>query len=412
MVALAVRYDPAAVRIGLRRLLWGRGIAALGDGLWFTIWAVYFTRILGLSGALVGIGLAAGGAAGLAAAVPLGALADRCSPRRLLVAVTVVRAAAMAGYLLVHGPAPFLAVTVAFAALANGGNAVRTALVAGLVEDNAGRLRTLARQRVAQHVGYALGAGLGAAVLAADRPAAYQLAIAGNAASFLALAALTATLPAPPARARRSASRLALADRPYLAVVGATAVLSLCWAMLSTGLPIWISRSTSLPLSLSAAVVVISSVGIAAFQVPVTGLVRTTADAARTAVRAGLALAASCVLLAGTTTVAAGAGGVAVALVLAAALLHVAGELGYVAASWGLSVTLMREQARGAYQGVLEAATATVQIAGPAVFTFALGSFGAAGWLLVGAVFVAAASPVPTLARRAATRHRAAPVPA
>jgi hypothetical protein len=67
-----------------------------------------------------------------------------------------------------------------------------------------------------------------------------------------------------------------------------------------------------------------------------------------------------------------------------------------------LSVELMREDARGAYQGASEAATATVQMFAPAVFTLALTSFAAAGWLLVGAVFLACSVPVPALARWAA----------
>lgn len=384
----------------MRRLVWGRGISALGDGLWYTIWAVYFTRVLGMSPAAVGAGMAVAAACGLAAAVPLGALADRRSPRGVLVAITVVRAAAMAGYLLGGGLVPFVLVTVVFVALANGGTAVRTALVAALVGDTAARVRALAQQRVGQHAGYAAGAGLGALVLAADRPGGYLIAIAGNAATFVALAVITATVPAPPpvGPAGRPTAWEALRDRPYLAVVGTTALLSLCWAMLSTGLPLWISRSTSLPLALSGAVVVISSVGIAALQVPATRLARSPGPAARTAARSGLALAASCALLATTSG---GSGALAIAVVLAAALLHVAGELGYVAASWGLSVSLMREEGRGAYQGIAEAATAGVQIIGPAVFAVALGGLGAAGWLLLGALFLAAAAPIPALTRRA-----------
>jgi predicted MFS family arabinose efflux permease len=94
----------------------------------------------------------------------LGALADRRSPRGVLVLITAVRACAMAGYLLAGNAWTFTAVTVAFVALANGGSAVRTALVAGLVSDNGGRVKALAQQRAAQHVGYAAAAGIGATV--------------------------------------------------------------------------------------------------------------------------------------------------------------------------------------------------------------------------------------------------------
>lgn len=394
--------EPATGAAGLRRLLWGRGVSALGDGLWFTIWALYFTRIVDLPLRTVGAGMALAAAVGLAAAVPLGALADRRSPRVVLVAVITVRAAAMAGFLLVGQVWSFLAVTVAYAALANGGNAVRTALVAALVRDNTARVAALARQRVAQHIGYAAGAGLGAVVLAVDNRTGYVAAIAVNAVSYLVLAVAVATIaePAPGTgtdsdTSRRSA-RIALRDRPYLVVTGTVAVLSLCWAMLSTGLPLWISEGTRLPLALSGVVVVISSVGIAALQIPATRLARTPRHAARTVVAAGITLAASCLLLAGT---AGRAGVVAVAVVVLAALLHLAGELGYVAAAWTLSMSLMREEAKGAYQGLSEAATATVQIFGPAVFTLAVGAYGATGWLLVAGVFLLAALPVPALVR-------------
>ncbi|MEV1116489.1 MFS transporter [Actinosynnema sp. NPDC049800] len=388
--------------MGLGVLLWGRGVSALGDGLWFTTWALFFTRVLGLPLVAVGVGMAVAGAAGLLAAVPVGALADRFDPRSVLVVITLVRACAMASYLVVDGTWSFLVATVAFTAPANGGNAVRTALIAGLVTDNAARVRALARQRVAQHVGYAIGAGLGALVLTADSHSAYALAITGNALTFGVLAVTTLAVRKPSPVGATPRARVVLGDRPYLAVVATTSVLSLCWAMLSTGLPLWLSRSTDLPLALSGVVVVVSSVGIAVFQVPFARFARTPDQAARTAVRSGVALAASCALLA---TTAGGSGAAVVAVVVAAAALHVVGELGYVAANWGLSVSLMRDDARGAYQGVNEAATATVQLFGPAVLTFALGGFGAGGWLAVGVIFLVAVAPVPALTRWA-TRTR------
>jgi MFS family permease len=385
--------------MGLRTLLWGRGVSALGDGLWFTIWALFFTRILGLPLVTVGVGMAVASAAGMAAAVPLGALADRSDPRTILVVITVVRAIAMVSYLAVHNTWAFLVVTIPFTALATGGTAVRTALIAGIVTDNVARLRALAHQRVAHHVGYAIGAGTGALVVTADDRWAYTLAIAGNAASFLVLALTTLAVPKPARTAdvpSRAGLRAALTDRPYLSVIAVTSLLSLCWAMLSTGLPLWIANATHLPLALGGTVVAISSVGIAVFQVPFTRFARTTAQAARTAVLSGVVLAASCLLLA---TTAGSAGALGVTIVIMAALLHVTGELGYVAAGWGLSVHLMNEDARGAYQGANEAATATVQMFGPGVFTLALGGLGAGGWIAVAAIFLATVAPVPALAR-------------
>lgn len=391
----------APARAGLRRLLYGRGISAVGDGLWFTIWALYFTRVLGLAPTTVGLGMAAAGAVGLTVAVPVGALADRVDPRRLLVVLVLVRAAAMGAYLLVGTVPAFLVVTVVFVALADGGSAVRTVLVTALVAEPAARVRALAGQRVAQHVGYAAGAGLGALVLAVDDPAAYRVAVVANAVTFLVLAVLVPPVPRPPERpaAPRQGLRAVLRDRPYCALVGVTAVLSLCWAMLSTGLPLWLAGHTRLPVALSGAVVVLSSVGIALLQVPAGRLARTPPQAARTAAASGVVLAAACLLLATTDG---GAGALAAAAVVVAGVLHLAGEVGYVAAAWALSLGYMREQDRGAYQGAAEAATATTQMVGPGLFTLALDGLGAGGWLLVAAVFLAAGAAVPPAARWAA----------
>jgi MFS family permease len=391
-------------RGGLRRLLWGRAVSAVGDGLWFTIWALYFTRVLGVPAVTVGVAMAVAGAAGMAAAAPIGALADRYDPRRLLVVLVLVRAAAMGAYLLVGGGPAFFVVTVVFVALANGGTAVRTVLVAALVSEPAARVRALAGQRVAQHAGYAAGAGLGALVLALDDPGVYRLAVVLNAVTFLALALLTPAVPRRPPTGRSRGLRAVLSDRPYCAVVGVTAVLSLCWAMLSTGLPLWISGHTRLPVALSGAVVVLSSIGIAVLQVPAGRLARTPRQAARTAAAAGVVLAAACLLLATTT----GAGGpLAAAVVIGVGVLHLAGEVGYVAASWALSLGLMREADKGAYQGAAEAATATVQMVGPGLFTLALTVPGPTGWLLVAPVFLAAGLAVPPLTRWAVRSRQA-----
>ena len=111
---------------GLRQLLWGRGVGAVGDGMWFTVWAVFFTRVLDLSTTRVGLGMGLAAAVGLAVAVPLGALGDRLDPGRLLGGLTLVRSVAMAAYLLVDGTVAFLAVTVVFVALANASSALRT----------------------------------------------------------------------------------------------------------------------------------------------------------------------------------------------------------------------------------------------------------------------------------------------
>ena len=61
----------------VRSLGWATLITSLGNGAWYTCWALFLTRSVGLSPARVGIGITVAGAVGLLASAPLGVLADR-----------------------------------------------------------------------------------------------------------------------------------------------------------------------------------------------------------------------------------------------------------------------------------------------------------------------------------------------
>ena len=202
------------------------------------------------------------------------------------------------------------------------------------------------------HAGDAVGAAAGALVIQLDTRAAYAALIAANALSFLAYGARGRPAPAraaarcPSAGARRLA---ALRDGPYVALAAICGVLTLCWAMVSTALPLWVAGHTSAPRATSGVIVVVSSIAIAALQVRGTRAAGSPQAAARVAVLSGAALAASCVLFAAASGPAAQT---AALLLLAGGVAHIAGELLFVAASWGLSVPLMPEGRAGEYQGV------------------------------------------------------------
>jgi hypothetical protein len=238
-----------------------------------------------------------------------------------------------------------------------------------------------------------------------DRSA-YVALLALNGASYLVYAALVAAVPSVRVRvagAARGRMRV-LGDRPYVSLAGLMGVLALCWAMLSSGLPLWISLHTHAPRAISAVVVLISCVGIAALQVPVSRRVRAPHGAARAAVVSGGALAAACVVLAATD----GDGTwPAVALILLAAGLHLAGELLFVAASWGLSVPLMPQDAPSEYQGAFATGEALALMAAPLLMTTLVAGWGAPGWFVLAGIFLLpAVTAVP--ATRWALRTRAA----
>ncbi|MCF0095577.1 hypothetical protein B0E54_04438 [Micromonospora sp. MH99] len=177
----------------------------VGSGLWLTGAAIYLTRDVGLSAAQVGVGLSVAGLVGLTASVPLGGLADRRDPRTLRAVLQVLQAVVAATYLLVGSFAVFLVVAVLDLLLASGNLAVRAALVAAVAGPQ-GRVHAFATLRAVANLGIGVGAGLAGFALAADTHLAYQILVAGNAATYLVSAALLLRLPACPPTAQRRAA--------------------------------------------------------------------------------------------------------------------------------------------------------------------------------------------------------------
>ncbi|GAA3386094.1 MFS transporter [Cryptosporangium minutisporangium] len=384
------------------RLLTGTAINGVGGGLWFTIWALYLTRVVGLSAGQLGASLAVAGLVGIALSLPGGAVADRLGARRVSVAINLIRAVACLAFLAVDG---LLALTLV-AAVFNGaqvvGSGVGSALITGLFTGEQ-RVRMLARSRAAVHAGNTIGAGLGAAVLAVDQRWAYAAAIVANAVTFVVNATLLAGVPETPTRRRLSRwaglRGTAIRDRRYLAVMLPITAFTACWAVQSVGIPLWVVSSTDAPAAVAAATVIVSSVLIAALQTAVSTRVVTVRRGARAATLSGVVLAASCLVFVPAGWVGAGWASV---IVLGGGLLHVAGELLFVSGQWGVSVALMREECRGEYQGLNATLTGAVQEFAPAAVAALVGGVGALGWVALAGFFVACAAPIVPLAARAA----------
>jgi len=375
----------------LARLGAGTFCSAVGNGAWYTSWALFLTRSVGLSPAQVGVGMTIAGVLGLLSATPIGWIADRVGAREVFAALLLVQAAAALAYLAVGGLAAFVA-TACVAEAARSGNGARNALVLGLTPREEDRLAALGSLRSISHFGWAIGAVAGAVIIGVDSRAAYVALLLLNGASYLAYAGLVASVPRVATTPERRGVRV-VHDRPYVTLAGLMGVLALCWAMMSSGLPLWIALHTDAPRSLSAVIVVLNSLAIALLQVRVSRGIGSPAGAARGARLAGVLLAASCLLFAVT----AGWGGAGViAVLVAAGVVYTAGELLFVASSWGLSVPLMPADAAGEYQGVFATGEATALMLAPALMTTLVAGWGQPGWLVLAAIFLApAAAAVP-----------------
>lgn len=369
----------------MRPMAWGGWTSAIGSGLWFTIWALYLTRRIGLSDGQAGLALSIAGAVGFLVPAPLGRIADRCGSRDTYAILLAGEGLAVAGFLFCRTFAEVVVVAALTAACDQGKTGVRTALVAQLAPA-AGRLSALASLRACSHAGDAIGAGLGAAVIGLGSGTAYSVGILVNALTYVvyALAVLRVPRVPPPATSRRRVPLQAFRDLPFVTLAALSGFLTLCWGLMSAGLPLWITGDTRAPHALSGVIILISSVAIAAFQVTFSRGVRTPSDASRAAWRSGISLAACC----GLVALSAGPAALpATLLLLGAGVAHVVGELWFVAASWGLSVPLMRADRPAEYQGVFATGEALAIMLAPALMSGVIVPGGPTAWLVLGVAF-------------------------
>src|SRR6266498_1138604 len=209
----------------VRRLMWATLITSFGNGAWYTCWALFLTRTVGLSPARVGIGITIAGAIGLLASAPLGMLADRLGTAAVLVPLSLLQAAGFVAYLAVRDFWAFLPVACATVATDRGAIGLRSAL-ALRVSGSREALQTLAIVRVAASGGFALGSALGAVAIAFDSRAAYLAVALVNAGSFLVYALTVAALPSVGRHPLpRPTATAALRDLPYLTLAAIAGVL-------------------------------------------------------------------------------------------------------------------------------------------------------------------------------------------
>ncbi|MET9183171.1 MFS transporter [Kitasatospora aureofaciens] len=417
----------------VRRLAGITLVNTVGNGLSLSVAVLFFTRVLGLSAAQLGFGMTAAGLCGVVASVPAGRAADRWGARRVLVALVSAEAVGTAGYVFVHSYPAFVLLACAVSAVDRGSSAARNALYAEVLPADR-RVAGRAHLRVVTNIGICLGTGLGAIALQLDTRAVYLSAILADAVSYVAVAFLLHRLPVvAPAAASVAASvaaesreragtpgasgieggsgaaarsgaanpsdpvdkgvkqgrrgNPALRDGPFLAVTALCSVLGLQFAVLEVGVPLWIVQQTDAPRITVAGSLVVNTLMVIALQVRATRGTEERTAAARACRRAGLLLAASCLVLA----LAHGLPGIlAAVVVLAGIALQSLAEVMGQAGGWALSYDLAGERGHGAYQGVFNAGTAAALMAGPALVSTAVIGYGPAGWAVLGAVLAAA----------------------
>ncbi|MEW2620502.1 MFS transporter [Streptomyces sp. NPDC048106] len=378
-------------------------VSMVGNGLYLTGAALFFTRSAGLSVSQVGLGMGAASLAGLLAGVPAGRLADRRGPKETYLVTLAVQAAGVAALLSVHTFWRFLAV-ICVAQLANSASlAARGPLVRGLAGKHSAAYRSYLR--AAGNLAGSCGALAAGVVVQLDTRAAYTALILGTALTF-ALAAVVlgrlprlAPVPVPPTAGRWTALR----DGPFMTVTLLDSVMSIQGQVLVFALPLWIVAHHEAPRWLVGVCAVLNTLIVVALQVRASRGVDSSAGASRAVRRSGPAF------LLGMAVIAA-AGGLpaapATALVLTGVVVHTVGELWHEAASLELGFALAPEHAQGQYSGLFGMGRGFANALAPSLLSLFCLGWGAPGWLTLGGIFVTVGLVMP-YAVRWAERTRA-----
>ncbi|WP_344428232.1 MFS transporter [Amycolatopsis minnesotensis] len=380
---------------------------SVGDGAYYVTSALYFTRVIGLSPAQVGLGLTISWAAGFLAATPLGHLADRHGPRATSILLALTTSACVGSFLFARSFPAFTGVACLYASSQCGLTAARQALLAGLVTATE-RTRIRAYLQSSTNAGLAVGAALGGVALRVDTPAAYLAVFGMDVLAFLAAAAVLRRAPhVPPApvSSGREPKLAVLRDAPYAVVSFLNMLMLLHIPLIGLAIPLWIVERTQAPAWLVSALLVLNTLSVVAFGVHIARRVTGTVTATRSVRRAGLVLLASCAVFAVSS--ACGSPWVAAAVLLVAAGVQTLGEMMQNAGGWEIGFALAPAGKQGQYQGFFASGFAVARMLGPLLLTTLVLSWGPLGWLLLGVVFAAAGIAMGPATRWAERTRRA-----
>ncbi|WP_312855356.1 MFS transporter [Agromyces agglutinans] len=419
----------------LRILVTATLISRVGRGIFLAVTVLYFTLIVGLSAGEVAVILAASSAAGVLASFASGWLADRFPVRRLLLAFTALEALGLICYALIGDFGTALAIAIVVGAFGQAANTSRMAILARAFAPE-GRVHARAVLRTVTNLAIAVGSGVGAIALAIGTADAYRwlLVIAGISylLALVRLVRLPASVdeipagePVEPLRTetgsldavanRRAARRAAAVHSPwrdprYLLLTALCAVFGMQFGVGELAVPLWITQQTEASEVLVAAVLILNTVVVICFQVPLSRGTHDFRVAGRAAGIAAWLMAGACVVYALAAGIPAW---IAIIAIILAALGHAFAEVLSQASGWGLSFELADPVRMGTYQGLFGAGYSIGAMAAPLVVAGTTESMGFAGWMLLAAVFLASGLGIRAIARRAArTAERVADAPA
>lgn len=373
--------------------------------------AVFFTQIVGLTAAQVGLGLSFAGIAAFLAALPMGRLVDRFGPKKMWAASAMGQAAMFSVWPFITGFQGYVGMAVGMEVIgALGGAAYGAYTIDVLPADE--RVRSRAYMYSALNVGFTLGSMVGGIALAFHSNTVLHGLPWFTALAFLVNGVAVGRLPNAAHDERSAADRQVQIPGPgplrnpgWLLTEFFSGVFWTNQVLLNVVIPLWLVQKTDAPRVLLAFLFGTNTVMCIFLPMVTSRGVKDVPTALRAIRISSTFFVVSCLItLATHDTV----GWMTIALVWLGHVTVTGAELYLSAASWSFEAELMDPRQRGAYQGASELSGTLGKVWAPAVYTFLAMNWGATGWLLIAAIVVVATvgiHPSTRLARRFLEEH-------
>ena len=380
-------------------------LSAFATGSFMTGTAVFFTQVVGLTGAQVGLGMSVAGVVTLALSVPLGRLADRMGAKVLWAIASFVEALLYFAWPAAGDMLGFVVLLSLLSAVtlagSTGKNVYRIAVFPRDV-----RVRALAYLRAARNVGFSLGALAGGIALAIGTRAAITSVPVATGVLLIVNAVMVARLPsvgrptrpAPPPGQQRTVAPPAWHNRGFVVLSITNAVLSSNQVLLNVLVPLWLVERTDAPHALLAWLFGTNTVMAVLLQVRASRGSETVAGALRAVRLSGCAFVLSCLVISVTDET---VGWVSIMLIWLGHVTITGAELWESASDWGFQSELSDHRRLGDYQGVWSLGYQVGPVIFPGLYTFLALQWGAPGWAAIAACAVLAAVAAHPAARSA-----------
>lgn len=371
-------------------------VTTFGSGLLVGSLPLYFTRIVHLSAAQVGLGLTIGATVMLATGVLVGQLADRRGPLEVIKFVLLLDGAAVLSFLFIGNFVTFVIAATVHVVSSGAIATAEGALLRRVAGEEAPGFRSTIY--AITNLGISLGVIPGGVAIQTGTPIAYHALIIVDVLTYVGAWAILRRLPRyePLPKPPTGPRWIVLRDRPYVSFAFLAAAMQPQFYVLTLLVPLWVVTETHAPRWAIPVSLVVNTVMVILLQVRIGGNVQTLRQGGASWRRAGVFFLISCSVLGFAKGLPAWA---ALVVVVLAVAVHTFGEISHTSGGFALGMGFPPAHAQGQYDGVGGIIGGIGGAVAPALLLGVFLSHGLPGMLGLGVFFILPALVMPAVAR-------------